>query len=33
VFSRGRKVIADGAYHGSTGHGRFVSRDLNQYLV
>jgi dihydropyrimidinase len=33
VFSRGRKVIADGAYHGSKGHGRFVSRDLNQYLV
>jgi dihydropyrimidinase len=33
VFSRGRKVIDDGAYHGSTGHGRFVSRDLNQYLV
>jgi dihydropyrimidinase len=33
AMSRGRVVVADGEFRGSTGHGRFLSRDLNQYLV
>jgi dihydropyrimidinase len=32
VLSRGRVVIDGGEYRGSTGHGRFLSRDLSQYL-
>jgi dihydropyrimidinase len=32
VLSRGRVVIDDGEYHGSAGHGRFLSRALSQYL-
>ncbi|WP_216216216.1 dihydropyrimidinase [Amycolatopsis aidingensis] len=32
VLSRGRVVIAGGEYHGSAGHGRFLARDLCQYL-
>jgi dihydropyrimidinase len=32
VLSRGRVIIDDGEYHGSTGHGRFLSRALSQYL-
>ena len=32
VLSRGRVVISDGGYHGSAGHGRFVERELCQYL-
>ena len=30
---RGRPVIEDGAYVGSPGHGQFLERGLNQYLV
>jgi dihydropyrimidinase len=33
VLSRGSVVIADGAFHGHEGHGRFLSRELSQYLV
>jgi dihydropyrimidinase len=33
TLSRGRVVISGGEYHGSTGHGRFLARGLNQYLV
>ena len=33
TLSRGRVVIGDGAYQGSPGHGAFLSRGLNQYLV
>src|SRR6202034_3763204 len=33
TISRGRVVVADGEFRGSAGHGRFLSRDLNQYLV
>jgi dihydropyrimidinase len=33
VLSRGSVVIADGAFHGSEGHGKFLSRELSQYLV
>ncbi|MEJ2852027.1 MULTISPECIES: dihydropyrimidinase [unclassified Saccharothrix] len=33
VLSRGRVVVDGAGFHGSTGHGRFLSRDLNQYLV
>jgi dihydropyrimidinase len=33
TFSRGRAVIEDGAYVGSAGHGQFLPRGLNQYLV
>jgi dihydropyrimidinase len=32
VLSRGRVVIADGGYHGAAGHGRFLERELSQYL-
>ncbi|HEY1572380.1 MAG TPA: dihydropyrimidinase [Pseudonocardiaceae bacterium] len=32
VLSRGRVIIEGGQYHGSTGHGRFQSRELSQYL-
>jgi dihydropyrimidinase len=33
VLARGRVVVADNAFHGSAGHGRFLERDLSQYLV
>ncbi|HEU5151241.1 MAG TPA: dihydropyrimidinase [Iamia sp.] len=33
VLSRGMVVIADDAFHGRTGHGRFVRRGLSEYLV
>jgi dihydropyrimidinase len=33
TLSRGRVVINDGEYLGSAGHGQFLARDLNQYLV
>jgi dihydropyrimidinase len=33
TFVRGRPVISEGAYVGATGHGRFLERGLNQYLV
>ena len=33
VLSRGRVVIADGAFHGVAGHGQFLHRDPSQYLV
>jgi dihydropyrimidinase len=33
TISRGRVVVADGEFRGSAGHGSFLSRDLNQYLV
>ncbi|MGF1597208.1 MAG: dihydropyrimidinase [Acidimicrobiales bacterium] len=33
VISRGRILIADGDYHGSTGHGRYLRRGLSQYLL
>ncbi|GAA0209930.1 dihydropyrimidinase [Saccharothrix mutabilis subsp. mutabilis] len=33
VLSRGRVVVDASGFRGSTGHGRFLSRDLNQYLV
>jgi dihydropyrimidinase len=33
TLSRGRVVVGDGAYQGSPGHGTFLSRGLNQYLV
>jgi len=32
VLSRGRIIIDGGEYHGSAGHGRFVERELCQYL-
>jgi dihydropyrimidinase len=32
VLSRGRVIIEGGEYHGSTGHGTFLSRELTQYL-
>ncbi|PRX47116.1 dihydropyrimidinase [Prauserella shujinwangii] len=32
VLSRGRVLVENGEYHGSPGHGRFLSRDLCQYL-
>jgi dihydropyrimidinase len=33
TLSRGRPVIDEGSYAGSTGHGTFLSRGLNQYLL
>ena len=33
TLSRGRVVMSDGQWRGPVGHGRFLSRDLNQYLV
>ncbi|HEY0933071.1 MAG TPA: dihydropyrimidinase [Trebonia sp.] len=33
TLSRGRVVVADGEFKGARGHGRFLSRGLNQYLV
>ncbi|GAB3445036.1 dihydropyrimidinase [Actinophytocola sediminis] len=33
VLSRGSVVIADGEFLGREGHGRFLARDLSQYLV
>ncbi len=33
TISRGRVVVSDGAFTGSPGHGRFLSRELNQYLL
>ncbi|CAM3860630.1 dihydropyrimidinase [Kibdelosporangium persicum] len=32
VLSRGRAVVEGNAFHGSAGHGQFLSRDLCQYL-
>ena len=29
----GQVVVADGEFRGSAGHGAFLARDLNQYLV
>ncbi len=33
VISRGRTIIAGGAYHGRAGHGRYLTRGLSQYLT
>jgi dihydropyrimidinase len=33
VLSRGEIVVADNAFHGKEGHGRFLSRELSQYLI
>ena len=33
VLSRGRVLVADGEYHGSPGHGRYLKRGLSQYLL
>jgi dihydropyrimidinase len=33
TISRGQVVVADGEFRGSAGHGAFLARDLNQYLV
>jgi len=32
VLSRGSVIVSDGAFHGRTGHGRFLRRGLSQYL-
>jgi dihydropyrimidinase len=33
TISRGRVVVSDGSFSGSSGHGRFLTRELNQYLL
>jgi dihydropyrimidinase len=33
VLSRGHVVMSDGEWRGSPGHGRFLPRSLNEYLV
>jgi dihydropyrimidinase len=32
VLSRGQVVLSGGEYHGMPGHGRFLNRELCQYL-
>jgi dihydropyrimidinase len=32
VLSRGRIILDDGEYRGQPGHGRFLERELCQYL-
>jgi dihydropyrimidinase len=32
VLSRGRVVVSPDGFTGSTSHGKFLSRSLNQYL-
>jgi dihydropyrimidinase len=33
TISRGRVMVSDGEFTGPSGHGRFLSRELNQYLL
>jgi dihydropyrimidinase len=33
VISRGSVVVDDGTFHGRAGHGRYVKRELSQYLI
>jgi dihydropyrimidinase len=33
TISRGRVIVDDGAFLGAPGHGKFLPRDFNQYLV
>jgi dihydropyrimidinase len=33
VLSRGRVVVAGGQFHGGAGHGKFLNRELSQYLL
>jgi dihydropyrimidinase len=33
VLSRGSVVVDGGSFHGREGHGKFLERDLNQYLL
>jgi dihydropyrimidinase len=33
TMSRGRVVVSDGELRGGPGHGKFIPRDLNQYLT
>jgi dihydropyrimidinase len=33
TLSRGRVIVNDGTFLGESGHGKFLPRDLNQYLV
>jgi dihydropyrimidinase len=33
TISRGRVVVAEDEYRGAAGHGKFLPRDLNQYLI
>jgi dihydropyrimidinase len=33
TLSRGRIVVDGGEFHGAPGHGRFLSRELSQYLL
>ena len=33
TLSRGRVVVDAGEYHGAAGHGRFLERELCQYLA
>lgn len=33
VLSRGRVLVEDGEYKGSAGHGKYLKRDLSQYLI
>jgi dihydropyrimidinase len=33
TMSRGRVIVSDGELRGAAGHGKFISRDLNQYLT
>ena len=33
VLARGSVVVDDGTFHGRAGHGRYVKRELSQYLI
>jgi dihydropyrimidinase len=33
TISRGQVVVTEGEFRGAAGHGGFLSRGLNQYLV
>ena len=33
VLSRGAVIVDERGYHGAKGHGRFLKRDLSQYLI
>ena len=33
VLSRGRVIVADGSYEGEKGHGNYIRRGLNQYVI
>ena len=33
VMSRGRMIVSGGDYQGQAGHGRYLKRGVNQYVI